>query len=53
MTSEEVVDPAPTAVATAPALAKRLGGQALYVLAGNLFTLLVGLPLQVYVSRKL
>ncbi len=35
------------------AVAQRLGGQALYVFAGNVFTLLVGLPLQVYVSRTL
>ena len=35
------------------AVAGRLGGQALYVLAGNIFTLLVGLPLQIYVSRTL
>lgn len=36
-----------------PAVAGRLGGQTLYVLAGNVFTLLVGLPLQIYVSRTL
>jgi O-antigen/teichoic acid export membrane protein len=34
-------------------IAGRLGGQALYVLIGNLFTLAVGLPLQIFVSRKL
>jgi len=33
--------------------AKRLGGQTLYMLAGNFFTLAVGLPLQVFVSRIL
>lgn len=31
----------------------RLGGQALYVLLGNVFTLVVGFPLQVYVARVL
>ena len=38
---------------TTSTLAGRLGGQALYVLAGNLFTLVVGLPLQIYVARVL
>ena len=51
--SEVGADTAPAAIASSPALAGRLGGQALYVLAGNLFTLVVGLPLQIYVSRKL
>ncbi len=40
-------------IAPRPGIAGRLGGQALYVLAGNLFTLAVGLPLQIFVSRKL
>jgi O-antigen/teichoic acid export membrane protein len=49
-----VVGAAPAPDSTArPAVAERLGGQALYVLVGNVFTLLVGLPLQVYVSRRL
>jgi O-antigen/teichoic acid export membrane protein len=34
-------------------VARRLGSQTLVVLAGNVFTLVVGLPLQVYVSRVL
>jgi len=34
-------------------IAGRLGGQAVYILAGNLFTLAVGFPLQIYVSRRL
>jgi O-antigen/teichoic acid export membrane protein len=34
-------------------VAGRLGGQAVFVLAGNLFTLAVGLPLQIFVSHKL
>lgn len=33
--------------------ARRLGSQVLFVLCGNAFTLLVGFPLQVYVSRVL
>jgi len=36
-----------------PDTARRLGGQTLYVLAGNLFTLAIGLPFQIYVSRVL
>src|SRR6476469_4613824 len=35
------------------ATARRLGLQTLYVIAGNLFTLIVGLPLQIYVARVL
>ena len=31
----------------------RLGGQAAFFFVGNVFTLLVGLPLQVYVARIL
>ena len=31
----------------------RLGGQALYLLLGNIFTLVVGFPLQVFVARTL
>lgn len=34
-------------------IARRLGSQALLVLWGNIFTLAVGLPLQIYVSRVL
>lgn len=34
-------------------VANRLGGQAAYFLLGNVFTLLVGFPLQVYVARML
>lgn len=34
-------------------VASRLGGQAAYFLLGNVFTLLVGFPLQVYVARML
>jgi len=33
--------------------ASRLGGQAAFFLLGNIFTLLVGFPLQIYVARKL
>lgn len=40
------------AVAAEP-LAGRVGGQALTVLAGNIFTLVIGLPLQIFVSRHL
>ena len=35
------------------AIAERVAGQALYVLAGNLFTLVVGFPLQILISRVL
>lgn len=53
--NDDLVAGATTAseVSAKPAVAGRLGGQALYVLAGNLFTLVVGLPLQIYVSRTL
>lgn len=36
-----------------PATARRLGSQSLIVLVGNVFTLVVGLPLQIVVSRVL
>lgn len=39
--------------ADAPSVSRRLGVGSLYVLLGSLFTLLVGLPLQIYVSRVL
>ena len=35
------------------AITRRLGGQATVIFLGNLFTLAVGLPLQVYVARVL
>lgn len=36
-----------------PSAASRLGGQGAFFLAGNVYTLLVGLPLQIYVARTL
>jgi O-antigen/teichoic acid export membrane protein len=53
-----IVDPTadatfnPNAAAYAP-ITSRLGVASLYVLLGNAFTLIVGLPLQIYVSRVL
>ena len=35
------------------AITSRLGGQTLFVLLGSIFTLIVGFPLQIYVSRML
>ena len=41
-------------MSTAPSsIASRLGNQALFFLCGNIFTLLLGLPLQIYVARQL
>ena len=37
----------------APPIARRLGSQSVLVLLGNIFTLAIGLPLQIYVSRIL
>lgn len=37
----------------ATSVASRLGGQAAYFLVGNVFTLLVGFPLQIFVARML
>jgi O-antigen/teichoic acid export membrane protein len=34
-------------------ITQRLGTQTLYVMSGNIFTLVVGLPLQIYVARVL
>ncbi len=42
---------APRDVTPAPDVARQLGTQTLYVLSGNLFTLAVGLPLQIVVAR--
>ena len=36
-----------------PSLPRRVGGQAAFVLFGNTFTLIVGLPLQIYIARTL
>jgi O-antigen/teichoic acid export membrane protein len=39
--------------ATAGRTASQLGGQAAYAFVGNVFTLLIGFPLQIYVARML
>ena len=53
MTEALAANDEPGAATPRSGIAGRLGGQALFVLAGNLFTLAVGLPLQIFVSRKL
>jgi O-antigen/teichoic acid export membrane protein len=47
------VTPKPTSPVLNGQLARRLGGQTLYMIAGSAFTLIAGLPLQIYVSRTL